>query len=128
MLPSKLPAKFPRLETERLVLREITKEDREAIFQNYSAEENTRYIMEPFTHIEEADETIQYFQDCYQKDQAIFWGLSLKDDPTLIGTISLDSISLSDRHAEIAYDLNKAYTGKGYMTEAAQAVLSYGFG
>ena len=128
MLPSKLPAEFPRLETERLVLREITTEDREAIFHNYSAEENTRYIMEPFTRLEEADETIAYFQGCYQKDHAIFWGLSLKDDPTLIGTISLDSISLSDRHAEIAYDLNKDYTGKGYMTEAAQAVLAYGFG
>ena len=128
MLPSKLPAQLPRLETERLILREITMEDREAIFQNYSAEENTRYIMEPFTSLEQADETIQYFQDCYQKDQAIFWGLTLKDDPTLIGTCSLDSISLSDQHAEIAYDLAKAHWRNGYMTETMQAVLSYGFG
>lgn len=36
MIASKLPDQFPRLETERLILRQLTSADRQAIFQNYS--------------------------------------------------------------------------------------------
>lgn len=128
MLPEKLPTQFPVLRTQRLVLREITLEDSQAIFLNYSDEENTRYIMQPLSQPKQADVIIRAFNRAYQNDQAIFWGLTLKDDDTLIGSCSLDQISLEDRHAEVAYDLDKAHWGNGYMTEAMQAVLSYGFG
>jgi ribosomal-protein-alanine N-acetyltransferase len=128
MFTQMLPAQFPRLETERLALREITLEDQQAIFQNYSEEETTRFIMQPLANLEQATEIIQAFQESYRKGEAIFWGVSLKNNPTLIGTCSFENIQWEDHRAEIAYDLGRDYRGKGYMSEAIQAVLSYGFG
>jgi len=41
-----LPAQFPRLETERLILRELTLDDKEAVFQNFYDDETIEFIME----------------------------------------------------------------------------------
>jgi ribosomal-protein-alanine N-acetyltransferase len=123
-----VPEQFPCLETERLVLREIKLTDKQTIFRNYSDQEITRFIMEPLTQPEQAEEIIQSFTERYQKSEAIFWGISLKNDPNLIGTCSFEDIRWDDHRAEVAYDLGKEYQGKGYMSEAVQAMLFYGFG
>ena len=123
-----VPEQFPRLETERLVLREIKLTDKLSIYKNYSDQEITRFIMEPLSQPEQAEEIIQSFIERYHKSEAIFWGVSLKDDPTLIGTCCFEDIRWDDHHAEVAYDLGKEYQGKGYMSEAIQAMLFYGFG
>lgn len=127
MSTTMLPAQFPRLETEKLILREITPADRQAIYENYSDPDNTRFIMQPLTRLEQADEIIQAFQEYYKKEQSVFWGVSLKGDDHLAGTISFENIQWEDQRAEIAYDLSKAYWGKGIMSEAIQAVLTHGF-
>lgn len=122
-----LPAQFPQLETERLVLREITPVDRETIFKTYANEDVTRYIMQPLTRPEQADEVIQSFQDGYQKGQAIFWGVTLKGEDRLAGSVSFENIQWDDHRAEVAYDLGRDYWGKGIMSEALQAALEFGF-
>jgi RimJ/RimL family protein N-acetyltransferase len=123
-----LPERFPSLETKRLVLREITLTDKQAIYRNYSDQETTRFIMEPLTRLKQAEEIIQTFQNGYHEGKAVFWGVSLKSNPALIGTCSFEDIQSEDHRAEVAYDLGKIYWGKGYMSEAMQAILSYGFG
>jgi ribosomal-protein-alanine N-acetyltransferase len=84
--------------------------------------------MEPLNRLKQAEEIIQTFQNGYQEGKAVFWGVSLKSNPALIGTCSFEDIQSEDHRAEVAYDLGKTYWGKGYMSEAMQAILSYGFG
>ena len=54
-------------------------------------------------------------------------------EPKCVPALVVGSIGLNDVvwgafcSAFLGYKLDAAYTGKGYMTEAAQAVLSYGF-
>jgi len=127
MFTTPLPAQFPRLETGRLVLREITPGDRETIFNTYADEQVTRYIMQPLTRLEQADEVIQAFQDGYQQGKSIFWGVALKGEERLAGSVSLENIQWDDQRAEVAYDLGRDYWGKGIMSEALQAALEFGF-
>ncbi|MEK5239804.1 GNAT family N-acetyltransferase [Paenibacillus sp. FSL L8-0470] len=55
---------YPVIETDRLNLRLLTLEDREAVFRHFSEEEVTRYMdIPPCRDISEADEIIQFHID-----------------------------------------------------------------
>jgi ribosomal-protein-alanine N-acetyltransferase len=115
------------LETERLVLRELILEDAPAIFQNYSDAEATEFIMEPLTSLEQAQNLVQEFIDEYKQGERVFWAVVLKENNAFLGTCSYEGFHWEDFRAEIGYDLTKGYWGRGFMTEAVQAVIRYGF-
>lgn len=53
---------FPILETERLLLREIVKEDAQSIYDCFSNNDVTRYYgLDPLTSIEQANELVEFF-------------------------------------------------------------------
>ena len=57
------------------------------------------------------------------------WSIRLKRENTIIGTIALekDIRRAGVNSREMGYSLGEEYWGKGYMTEAAKAVIDYGF-
>ena len=60
---------FPTLETERLVLREINKEDADAVFSTFSNDDVIRYYgQEKLKSIEEAEEIIDIFAANYSRE------------------------------------------------------------
>ena len=71
------PAQFPRLETERLILRELTLDDKDAVFQNFSDDETVEFIMEPMTSLKQAEDIIQEFVDGFKQGKSIFWAVVL---------------------------------------------------
>jgi ribosomal-protein-alanine N-acetyltransferase len=127
MISMKLTGQIPRLETERLILRELTLGDKDAVFQNFSDDETTEFIMEPMTSLKQAEDIIQEFIDGFKQGKSIFWAVVLKESYAFIGTCSYESFSLGDLQGEIGYDLSKGYWGQGLMTEAVQAIIRYGF-
>ena len=127
MITSKLPDQFPRLETDRLILRQLTPTDRDMIFQNYSTLESTQYIMEPLTTLDQADEILQDFIEGFKQGKNLFWAVEIKKDHAFAGTVCFESIEWRDLRGEIGYDLSKAHWGQGLMTEALRAVIDYGF-
>jgi len=50
-----------------------------------------------------------------------------RESGDLIGTCGFHHWDQSRRRAEVSYDLSPRYWGQGYMREALQAVLRYGF-
>ncbi len=69
---------FPILETDRLILRQITDQDAEAIFACFSNDEVTRYYgLENMESIEQAISMIQTFAASIKKN-AVYGG-ELKD-------------------------------------------------
>lgn len=52
--------------------------------------------------------------------------ITLKESGTLIGAIGL-SINRANHWAEMGYWIGKPYWGQGYATEAAKALVAYGF-
>lgn len=118
---------FPRLETKRLVLREMRPEDAEAIFHILGDEEVMRYYEMPvFIRLEEARQTLERVRSRRERGEGMRWGITIKGEDTVVGSCGY-SWHLSHRFGEIGYDLARAYWKQGIMTEAIQALLQFGF-
>ncbi|SCA86266.1 ribosomal-protein-alanine acetyltransferase [Bacillus glycinifermentans] len=79
---------FPEIETDRLVLREITDLDTENIFDCFSNEKVTRYYgQDTFETKEQARHLIALFKQNYVENRGIRWGIQIKGEEKLIGTI-----------------------------------------
>jgi [ribosomal protein S5]-alanine N-acetyltransferase len=63
---------FPTLETERLVLREISKEDAEGIFACFSNVNVTRYYgQDTLENIEQAEAFVDFFANSFKENRGI---------------------------------------------------------
>ena len=116
-------AKNTRLETERLILRPVTLDDAEDMYEYASDEETTYYVFERHKSLSETEKSIVLY---FLESPLGKFGIELKDENKMIGTIDLRRKKETSRGI-IGYTLNKKYHGKGYMTEAGQAVLKLGF-
>ena len=117
---------FPRIKTARLSLKEATLEDTESVFALRSSEDLNRYVAtKKMQNLEEASDFIQNCNRLYKTNNRIFWLIWL--DTKVVGSIVLHRIVLNAHYAEIGYQLKSKYQQKGYMSEALQAVIQFGF-
>lgn len=119
---------FQELETERLLLRELSFEDAPFIFKLFSNEKVCKYLYdeEIYTRIEEAKDFIEWNSKPETKLHNRR-GIVRKKDNTLMGTCGFDSWDRYNHMAEIGYDLWHEYWGHGYMTEALKSAIKSGF-
>jgi ribosomal-protein-alanine N-acetyltransferase len=119
---------FPRLETDRLILREMTHGDAEAVFKLFSDEAVTQTMdIYKFETIERAHRLINLVAERYRRKEGLRWGITFKDDNRIIGTAGFNYLDDRTLRGEIGYDLEQAQWGKGLTTEAVRAVLKFGF-
>lgn len=106
------------METERLSIRRFKPDDWQDLHEYLSQAETVRF--EPYEVFSE-DECKKEAERRSQNDA--FWAVCLKDSGKLIGNVYL---SMQDFNTwELGYVFNKCYTGKGYATEAARALVNY---
>jgi RimJ/RimL family protein N-acetyltransferase len=125
--PTAPPLPQPILNTPRLILRELTLADAPAVHRLAGEREvaaTTRLIPHPYPE-GLAEVWISGLADRYAKGENASFAITLKDGP-LIGAIGL-LINLGDNHAELGYWIGKPFWNQGYCTEAARAVVAYGF-
>lgn len=120
---------FPELKTERLVLRQITTDDKPEIFFLRSNPDVLRYIdKEPAVSMEEAAEFIRQSKRNITANELIIWGIVLQENQSvIIGTICFWQLQPEHHRAEIGYVLHPGQWGKGLMSETMIAVIQYGF-
>ncbi|HEY2493802.1 MAG TPA: GNAT family N-acetyltransferase [Paenibacillus sp.] len=119
---------FPILETERLMLREITNQDAEGIFACFSNDEVTRYYgQNNLENIEQAKQVIAFFAKNYEEKRGIRWGIEVKGTEGIIGTIGFNAWMAKHRRAELGYEIHPAHWRRGYASEAIAQIISYGF-
>lgn len=99
-------SKYPTIETERLLLRPVTLDDAEAMFEYASDRENTRYTFPTNQSLEETKNNIAQF---YLASPLGRWGIELKNNGKFIGTIDLHKIDTVLKKAAIGYIINKKY-------------------
>ena len=117
-------AQYPIVETERLLLRPVTLDDSEAMFDYASDRENTRYTFPTNQSLEETKNNIAQF---YLANPLGRWGIGLKSNGKFIGTIDLHKIDPALKKAVIGYIINKKYWNQGLTTEANRAVIELAF-
>ena len=119
---------FPIIETKRLVLREITKKDAEQFYLLRSNKDAMRFIDKPLAEsLDEIKSFIKYIDSKRKANEAISWGITLKEKDELIGTISFHSIEKENYRAEIGYMLLPDHWHKGLISEVIPMVIGYGF-
>jgi RimJ/RimL family protein N-acetyltransferase len=119
---------FPTLTTERLLLRQITPDDAEAIRAIFGSPEVLRFLNQPSvdTH-EQAMELIDWLNGRYRDHHEPQWGISLPDKDRLIGTCGVYQWDHADRHIDIGFHIVPALWRNGYATEAARAIIGWCF-
>lgn len=113
-----------KIETNRLILKSISEEDRDFIFSQFSDATVTKYLYdeEPLTSILGADEII----DSYVKSNSIGlsrWILIRKTDNEKMGTCGFHCWDSKEHVIDIGYDLKEEFWGNGYMQEAMKAIV-----
>lgn len=113
------------LETERLMLREITINDVQRLFELYEDKEVTLYMEDLFRPIEkEIEYTQNYINNVYKFYGFGIWVIVLKDSNEIIGRCGLE-FKEGFNGLELGFMLGKEYWHKGYAFEACNAVLNY---
>ena len=119
---------FPMLETEHLILRQLKMEDQNEIFALRSDDRVNEFLDRIKANSpEDALLFIHNINTSINNNEAIYWAITLKNEPALAGTICLWNIFKEDLTAEIGYELHPDQQGKGIMQEAIIKVIDYGF-
>lgn len=88
-------------------------------------ERNTLSIPYPFTR-DDAVKAIEKFTSWVARDIGQVRMVELRDNSELIGTVGLEFHD-GKRRGELGYVIGRPWWGRGYVTEAAQAMIDYGF-
>jgi len=118
----------PTLETTRLILRPFTVADAPDV-QRLAGDREVASTTLNVPHPYEdgmAEQWIGTHQEKYERGELVNFALVRRADNALIGAIGL-RITQQHTHAELGYWIGKSYWNAGYCTEAAHAVVAYGF-
>jgi len=118
---------FPELLTERLNLVEIKKNHLNDIKELFGNEKVTKfYNLLPFKTDQDAQKFIDWYHIRFKEGLAFRWGISLIGKKGIIGTIGFNNF-IKRHRANIGYDLKPEYWNKGYISEALNKVIDFGF-
>ena len=118
----------PTLETRRLLLRPFEAGDAQAIANlagDAAVADTTLNIPHPYT-LADALAWIGTHAENFAQRREVVLAVVRKEDGALLGACGL-VLSPEHRRGELGYWVGKAYWGQGYCTEAARALVEYGF-
>jgi RimJ/RimL family protein N-acetyltransferase len=117
------------LETQRLMLRHLVMEDLDDLYALYRDPEIRRYFPEGTLTYEETKEELEWFLNGHPKRPELgLWATIHKETNRFIGRCGLLPWVIDEQpEVEVAYMIDPAFGRQGLGTEAAQAILDYGF-
>ena len=115
------------LKTPRLILRRFTMDDVQNMFDLFCNDPQvTRFLSwGPHGTVDNTKRLVKGWQLCYEDDTFYNWCIEFEGLP--IGGIDLIMRSEKSLRAELGYCLATKYSGRGIVTEAACAVLTFAF-
>lgn len=120
---------FPHLKTPRLVLREIVHSDAPALFAVHGDPESMQWFgSDPLVDEAAAVQLVELFAQWRSlPNPGTRWGLQIQGESVLVGSCGLFAWNRAWRKCTVGYELHPRARGLGYMQEALQAVLAWGF-
>jgi len=118
-----------QLTTARLILREFSADDWPAVLAYQSDPRYLRYYEWTGRTPEEVQAFVRMFldQQAEQPRLKFQFALTLKSTGLLIGNCGIRMRRPDAHEADIGYELNPEYWGQGYASEAARAIVAFGF-
>lgn len=117
------------LQTERLILRDFVEEDWQLVHDYGADAEVVRYMPFGPNTEQETRSFISTVLESQKEKPRISYNFALisRQDNKLIGNCRIKVTSAEYKEGEIGYILNRNYWNRGYVTEAARRVVSFGF-
>lgn len=112
--------KYPVLRTDRITLRLTTHADAPSLVNI------TTYQRVPVKNIEETIEVFDKVYANYLTGDSVHWCIEDNATQVPVGCIGFYR-GFKDETAEVGYVMKPEYRGKGYMSEAVQLVVQFGF-
>jgi [ribosomal protein S5]-alanine N-acetyltransferase len=116
-----------RLETDRLVLRELVADDVAAVHEYASDPEVTRFMTWGPNTIEATRAYVATVIDRPAGRDEFGLAVTLRDRGRLIGSVGIGIRSGEHRRGELGYVLNRDCWGQGFATEATRRLVRFGF-
>jgi len=117
------------LQTERLILRRLTIDDTESVYNNWANDDEvTLYLSWP-THKDKnvTKDVLENWIKNYPKNDFYQWAIVPKGINEPIGTISVVDKNDEIQMVEIGYCIGKQWWNKGITSEALNAIIKYFF-
>jgi len=120
---------FHTIETERLILRQLRMEDVYEYYERLFGDGDvSRYMLfDPHQDIGESLESLQRKLQCYEDGPYYCWGVTTKEEDSLIGLIELLRFDETEESCSFVYLLGCDYWNQGYGTEMLKAVIRFAF-
>ncbi len=117
------------LETPRLILRHQVLSDLDDLWALYCNPNITKYIPDAPRSREEAQEELEWHMNGHPRNPQLgLWATVHKETGKFIGRCGLLPWTIDGQdEIEVAYTIAEEYQGRGLGSEAAQAILHYGF-
>ena len=116
-----------KMETKRLILRNLTMEDFDALHEILSDPETMRHYSAPFSE-ERTRAWITWNMNNYKTLGFGLWGVVLRETGELIGDCGISMQNIRGKMLpEIGYHIHKDHQRRGYATEAARACMEFVF-
>jgi len=119
---------IPKIETERLILRQATTEDlHEWADQVFGVPDVVRYMPKrDMTPLQRAERALNNYNRLWEEHGIGGWIITDKQDGKFIGSMEIEYLEDTDEY-ELGYCLGKDHWGRGIATEASRAVVRFGF-
>jgi len=115
------------LETERLYLRELRKDDVDMLFELHNNKETMKYMPYSSISFEKAEHDIEDYASVSRHYPGFgMWATVIKETEEVIGWTCLKKLPNSN-NVEIGYRYLPIYWNKGYCTEICKTLIQYGF-
>lgn len=118
---------FPVIDLGDIILRDISPEHAQDYLDYMSNDHMAGFLTKenrPQT-LEAAVEEVSYWGGLFPSKRSIYWAIVLKENNKMIGTAGFNMISFPNSRAEISYDLDPNYWGKGIMLRSIKAILKF---
>lgn len=117
------------IENDRLILRRFEYSDDEAMLKYWVADEKVQSLYsEPvYSTKEEVKGLLDKYIGGYAREDYYRWAVIDKECGECIGQIAYFLVDSKNHFAEIEYCIGSQFQRRGYATEAAKAVIAYGF-
>lgn len=115
------------IETERLIIRDMREKDTEDFFEIFSDPVAMKYFEMVFDY-PRMEAWVQSNLEHQEKHGFSLMTVILKKDGEIIGDCGLETTDIDGRQVVgIGFDFKRKYWNRGYATEAALAVIDFGF-